>query len=735
MENVVAEIINEMDRKTLVSCYSAFLDAIPCPALLVSARDKVVISANKAAVGMGVRVGGHCWREFMREEHLSERDEFLIKKYPGEVPEALHIQCTFCKADACMTHGTMQSESCMDAFGKKWDTYWIRCDKEVFLHYAVDVSQKFELEQLLQEERRKMRNIINGMEAGTWETNLKTGEQTVNEKWASLIGYTVPELSPATVDTWLNHIYFEDRELAKEKLNQLCNEESYNYNVEFRMVHKNGSLVWINSRGGISARTEGGEPLCISGIHIDITKRKEMELQLREKEEQYHTLFTMSADPLFLIDDATGRILEANAAACSHYGYKLEELLELKHLDISAEPAKTLDEMNNPSEKIPVRLHKKKSGVVFPVEINISYFIMKGRGVHISAVRDITMRLKTEKEITYLSYHDQLTGLFNRRFYEEVLHKMDTERNYPLTLLMGDVNGLKMVNDCFGHKAGDELLKKVAEILMKGCREDDIIARVGGDEFVIILPNSDAFETQKIVSRIQGLCLKETAGIYPVSVSFGYDIKTEKSQDLQEVFNQAEDYMYRHKLVDSDRLKSGMLEEVIKKQYENNEMENNHALRVSEISEKIATHMGLPKEDIDKIKLAALVHDIGKMGLEENILAGEDKLKTDEIKQIQKHPEMGYRLLKSTKRYEAIAEFVLEHHEKWDGSGYPKGLKGIAISLPARIISVAEAFDAMTEKRYRNRIMSRDAALRKLMAGAGTQFDPDIVEIFVVLFS
>ncbi len=176
--------------------------------------------------------------------------------------------------------------------------------------------------------------------------------------------------------------------------------------------------------------------------------------------------------------------------------------------------------------------------------------IFDAKGLVIGAVivfQDITSERTKQKEIEFLSYHDQLTGLYNRRFYEEELKRLDTKRNFPLTIVIGDVNGLKLVNDSFGHVKGDELLKKTAEVIKKGCRADDIIARLGGDEFVIILPITDAFKAEQIINRINDLSLKEKAGAIDISISFGYKTKMDEEEKIQEIFKFAEDQMYRNK--------------------------------------------------------------------------------------------------------------------------------------------------------------------------------------------
>ena len=349
----------------------------------------------------------------------------------------------------------------------------------------------------------------------------------------------------------------------------------------------------------------------------------------------------------------------------------------------------------------------------------------------VGTIQDITEYKKAEEEILFLGYHDQLTGLYNRRFYEEELKRLDTERNLPMTIAMGDVNGLKLINDSFGHAIGDELLKKAAEVIKNGCRADDIIARLGGDEFVIILPKTDAFETEQIIKRIKGLSLKEEIVSIDISITFGHETKNNKEEDIQEIFKNTEDHMYRNKLSESSSMKSKTIDLIMNTLFEKNNREMLHSKRVSEICEDIAIKMNFNKEDVSQIRITGLMHDIGKIGIDENILNKPQKLSSDEWKEIEKHSEIGSRILSSVNEFSEIAEHVLEHHEKWDGKGYPRGLKGEEISLQARIIAVADAFDAMTRDRAYGKALSEEEAINEIIRCSGTQFDPEIAGVFI----
>jgi len=345
--------------------------------------------------------------------------------------------------------------------------------------------------------------------------------------------------------------------------------------------------------------------------------------------------------------------------------------------------------------------------------------------------RDCSEKKKKQEEIIYLSYCDQLTDLYNRRYFEEKLKEIDTAENLPITLIMADVNGLKLVNDSFGHNLGDELLKKAAEVLKRGCRKRDIISRLGGDEFVAVLTETSSLQAEQIIKRINSIAANEKVGAIDISISFGYETKKNMEENIQDIFKNAEDYMYRHKLYESSSIRNKTIDLIMNTLYEKSYREMLHSKRVSELCEALAVRMNFDKDKVNQIKIAGLMHDIGKMGIDENILNKPDKLNDEERKEVKRHPEIGYRILSSSNDFSEIAEYVLKHHERWDGKGYPGGFKGEQISIQSRIIAIADAYDAMTSDRpYRKGLRIEDA-LEELKRCSGTQFDADIVDIFI----
>jgi diguanylate cyclase (GGDEF)-like protein/PAS domain S-box-containing protein/putative nucleotidyltransferase with HDIG domain len=589
---------------------------------------------------------------------------------------------------------------------------------------------------------QRLENVLSATQTGIWEWNVQTGSLIVSAIWTEMLGFSLKELSPITIGTWRRLVQPDDLIEVDRLLERVFAKELEFYDFEVRLRHKGGHWVWIRDRGRVVAWTGEGKPLLMIGSHSDISQRRQSELDAKASEDRYRTLFTMNRDPIFLIDPKTGDILDVNESTCETYGYTHEELLLLKSTDMSSEPGKTAQAMETMvSAKthfttIPIRYHRRKDGTVFPVEISASQFELGERPMLLVSMRDITERLRSESQILNLSYRDELTGLYNRRFYEEELSRLDSPRNIPLSFVIGDVNGLKLVNDSLGHAMGDLLLRKVAAILRAQCRSDDIVARLGGDEFAILLPRTESTDVERLVLRVQNELSVEAVGPFDVSVAFGHATKLEPGTPFREIFTTAEDAMYRNKHLESQGRQKRTLDSIVSSLYETHRWEKSHSARVSDLAGSVAERLGCVEAEAARCRLAALMHDVGKVGIHASLLVRPDLLSEEETRQLQQHSEIGYRILKSVKEFTDVADLVRVQHERWDGRGFPSGLSGGAIPLAARIIAVTDAFDAMTAEGNDGQPgLPTTEALQGIERCAGTRFDPSVVRAFTEVVS
>lgn len=436
---------------------------------------------------------------------------------------------------------------------------------------------------------------------------------------------------------------------------------------------------------------------------------------------------------ILVITDMEGTILQWNPAWQTLLGYTAADLerrssIDFVHPEDLAETQMALLELQN--EKPLTRFinrYRNSSGAYIYLEWNSRTC----DNLVFSSARNVTREYVQEKHIEYLSFHDQQTGLYNRRFLTEEMRRLDTARSLPVSVILGDLNRLRLVNEAFGFEKGNELIRKAAQALRRGCRAEDLLGRWGDDEFLLFLPNTDTAQAQLIVDRMQGFCCDGQVNGIRLCVSFGIATRGSLEEDLRETLRRAETAMYDQKAIDKKNSRGESIKALTSALYERNPDEEGHANYVSSLCRMMALMLGLNPKEVNKLALSGLMHDIGKIAVSTDVLEKPESLSDEEWAQVRQHPEKGYRVVSSVQDMVEVGNAILAHHEYWDGSGYPRGLKMDEIPLFARVIALAESYASMTRENGYKSSLTRDEAIAELRRHAGTQFDPALVEVFI----
>ena len=603
-----------------------------------------------------------------------------------------------------------------------------------------DITERKEMLEALRESKQRYEELAKQSGTVAWEINDQGLYTYVSPVVEDVFGYRPEEL----VEKKYFYELFatEEKETLKKKFYALFSQRIPFSNFVNATQGKKGDMV-IVSTNGLPIFREDGSLKGYRGVDVDITQQVLMEQQ-RDMEKEKFKATLLSVGDGIIATDRQGNIAVMNQVA-EHltewsqqeaFGKPFEQVFNIIH-------ERTEKPCSNPANHVlrtgeTVELADEtalitKTGKVIPIEDSAAP--IRGKSEEITGAvivfRDYSEKRKNEQALQYLSFHDHLTGLYNRRYMDGAIERLDKEKDPSVAVIAVDVNGLKLTNDAYGHHKGDELLKTVALILEKAVKKDSIIARISGDEFVILISQTTPEETETIVERIKSLSRRASFDSVIVSLAIGAAMRTAEDKDLWEVLRRSENRMFKNKVKHGKIMRSKTIETVLRSINLKYNKEQIHTERVSQYSESLGKALGLSEAETHNIKTIGVLHDIGKITVAPEILNKEERLSEEEWQQIKEHPVTGYNILKGVEEYAEFADAVLHHHERWDGKGYPAGLKGKEIPYYARIITVVDAYEAMTAHRSYQKPKTVEEAAAELRRCAGTQFDPVIVEVFV----
>lgn len=378
-----------------------------------------------------------------------------------------------------------------------------------------------------------------------------------------------------------------------------------------------------------------------------------------------------------------------------------------------------------------------KDGSLRSVRLNASPIIENGKvtGGMVLA-EDITERKRAEAQLEFFSLHDALTGLFNRTFFEQEIRKLDRSGSSLQAVVVCDVDGLKLINDTLGHDKGDLLLITAANLIMEAFGEIGCAARVGGDEFVVLVREADEaavkHSVQKLRMAVEGY--NSPAVIVHLNISVGLSVNDTGNKSPMELFEEADNSMYREKLNHNQSSRSAIVQTLVKTLEARDFLTEGHGERLQELVVALAAKLGFSEQKFNDLGLFAHFHDLGKVGIPDRILQKPGPLTDQELREMRRHAEIGYRIAQSAPDLLPISDWILKHHEWWNGTGYPLGLKQEEIPVEARILAIADAYDAMTHDRPYRKAMDPHTALQEIEKCSGTQFDPILASDFSSLF-
>ncbi|MDR7856624.1 diguanylate cyclase [Tissierella sp.] len=436
-----------------------------------------------------------------------------------------------------------------------------------FSEYNNMCNETSNLGELNLENKKILEAIINATNIGIWIWNIETGNVVINKRYASVIGYRLDELTPFSLDAWKEFVHEGDRKKVKKYLQEQIEGKSQYYDCDLRVRNKDESWIWVHNRGKTIKWDENGKPIMMFGLIFDITERKNNEMEKLKL-----TTAIEQASVTVIMTDKDGNIQYGNPAFEKISGYSLEEAIgknpRILKSGLTPDPvfADLWKNITGGKAWEGELINKRKGGTLYYEEARITPIIdSEGNIVNFLAIKqDISQRKYLEEKLKQTSRRDSLTNIYNRRYVFDKLSeivKLNKIDRQMFSLAIIDIDFFKNVNDTYGHQAGDYILKEFAEILTQSIRTDDILGRYGGEEFVLLLKDTNKQSSAQIIGRILQR-IRETSFNFEnneikITFSCGISEPAEIERDIltvERLVNQADTRLYKAKDTGRNRI-------------------------------------------------------------------------------------------------------------------------------------------------------------------------------------
>ncbi len=489
-------------------------------------------------------------------------------------------------------------------------------------------------------------------------------------------------------------------------------------------------------------RNEKGEIIYLLPRGTDISEKKKLGEILDKSKHAFKTIFEKVGDANLLIKDGT--IVDCNEAAVALFKVKSKDellgklLLEFaphKQADggLSKIAEKSIFERVEQADSIRYEwLNKDANGCLFFTENTIAKIELNEESFIYITKRDISERKAYEKELKNIGFYDKLTGLYNRYYYEEELNRIEIGKRKYVGVAVFDINGLKLTNDTLGHSAGDELIIAAGECIKATSRGICFMARIGGDEFVLLTYSRSRKNLDTVIEEIYENInwFNESSKTIILSVSVGTAICSNQSK-IRLSIKEADEKMYRVKRETKSEIRNLLCKSWVNSLILRGILSEVRVKRLAFTVLWFSGKLGFTEDECKIMETFSRFHDVGLVAVPDKIILKEETLTEDEFAELKKHPEIGYRLAIESDDMRNFADWILKHHERWDGKGYPYGLVGENIPLSCRILSLADAYEAMISDCSFRCAITWQKALQDIKKWAGFQFDPILSEKFI----